>query len=259
MEQADFMKFSTAWIDANENAANKSTPSERNVSYAFELLIDFPVDVVVAAIKQHSKTQKFAPTVADIHELLNIGNKRPTSDEAWLMIPKDEFVSAWLTDEMLAAWTAGACDMYSTDKVGARMGYKSVYERLCTESELQGKLINWNFSAGYDEHQRREKLIEGHKKGWISKERMATTLPSRTSSTDFGLMITGKEPVSDKIKVRFDFSGLTKMLDESDRLEAEEKRRAREEAEMKKNEIIAKAQSHLNNQPPQEGQENECR
>ena len=62
MEQADFMKFSTAWIDANENAANKSTPSERNVSYAFELLIDFPVDVVVAAIKQHSRTQKFAPT-----------------------------------------------------------------------------------------------------------------------------------------------------------------------------------------------------
>ena len=190
MNEQDFLKFGEFWQDVNSAMAASKTLTEPAMRFIFKVLEPYPFELIEQATLQHARNEKFAPQASDIINLLELGNKRPLSDEAWSLIPKDEQTSAWLTGEMLAAWS-GVCDMYSYDKIGARMGFRVTYDRLCSEAELQRKPVKWDFSAGYDNNQRRDKVMEGLQKGYISKERATALLPSRIESTDFGRMLIG--------------------------------------------------------------------
>jgi len=150
MTPNDFKQFVDEWLFAYEIAANKSVPSERAVSFVFELMIDYPIESVIAAIKQHCKTNKFAPSPSDIISLLETGNKRPTADEAWGIVPKSHHESAVWTDEMATAWIPASPLYEDGDKIGARMTFRAVYERECNQAALQNKQIHWWLSRGDD-------------------------------------------------------------------------------------------------------------
>lgn len=168
MTPNDFHKFADEWVFAHDIAANKSVPSERAVSFVFELLIDYPLEFIIAAIKQHCKTNRFAPTPSDIVSLLETKNKRPSADEAWAIIPKDdaygyEKTVVW-TQEIAQGW-AKVCQDYQTDRVGARMAFKAIYERLCNEAVLMGKPVEWILAIGTDKAQQKAIIERGIAEG----------------------------------------------------------------------------------------------
>jgi hypothetical protein len=164
MEHKDFKDFVDAWVDANEMAANKSTPSDRVIRKAFEMLSPFSIYLVTRAINQHTATNRFAPTVADIADLLTVSNKRPTPNEAWGMIEKplgiNHEVSAVLSDEMVKAWSMVEDD-YFRDPIGARMSFLAIYESECKKNAHLP--IRWKFYEGFGQSEtnsQKEKVIQ---------------------------------------------------------------------------------------------------
>jgi hypothetical protein len=245
MTKDDFAEFGAFWQDVHNSMSAGKTFTESTMQFVFEILEPYPLELIKQAVKQHARGEKFAPQPSDIINLLEMGNKRPLSDEAWSRVPKDNLTSEWLTIEMLAAWS-GVCEMYQTDKVGARMAFKATYERLCAENVLQGKPIEWQFSAGDDKHERREKVLEGMRRGYITRERATALLPSHTTPTDFGRLLIGdfsQEAKTEKAKRNAQRAReIIAEMNEQELLERQQRERQRIEREQRQAEMIEAAQ-----------------
>lgn len=95
-------------------------------------------------------------TTADV--LSRIDDGRPGAEEAWAMVPLDEWKSVVWTTEMAEAY--GICHhMVATDKVGARMAFKEAYLRLVAAARDAGRAAVWTPSLGHDP-QHRVKVLE---------------------------------------------------------------------------------------------------
>ena len=142
--------------------------------------MDYPFDLVKEATRSHMKNAKFAPTPADIIELLESKNKRPTADEAWSIVPKDdaygyEKTVIW-TQEMAQGW-ASVCQDYQTDRVGARMAFKESYVKLCQQARDIQKPVTWQVSLGYDKNGHEGALIEAVRLGRLPVAHAKQFLP----------------------------------------------------------------------------------
>ena len=150
MTQTDFLAFATFWQDLHNSMAAGKSFSETNMRFVFEAFEPYPLEFIKQATTQYSRREKFAPSPSDIISLMETGNKRPTADEAWGIVPKSERESAVWTDEMATAWLSASPLYYDGDKIGARMTFKAVYERECNESLVMNKSIRWWLSRGDD-------------------------------------------------------------------------------------------------------------
>lgn len=161
MRHSDFETFKMALLSANSVSANGKPLNDLQLSYYFEVLNEFSLVHVIAALRLHSKQCKFAPTPNDIVEIINSGNKRLSADEAWAMMPMNEFnkkksspftieeTIVW-TDEMAEAYKIASVFLEDGDKIAARMAFKSAYDRLCDEAVKQGIPPKWKVVPGYD-------------------------------------------------------------------------------------------------------------
>lgn len=243
MTPNDFTKFADEWILAHDIAANKSVPSERVTSFVFEMLIAYPIDIVIAAIHQHCRTNKFAPVPSDIISFLETKNKRPTADEAWSIVPKDdvngyEKTVIW-TQEIAQGW-ASVCQDYQTDRVGARMSFKAIYERLCNEAVLMGKPVEWILAIGTDKAQQKAIIERGIAEGKLIatqtlKEKLLELDPPKQTVAGLIAKAGGNFINAQKWKMARD------LLDQADNDEKEQKRIQREQAEAKKHAVIERA------------------
>lgn len=113
----------------------------------------FDISTVSAAFSQYAQRGKFAPKPSDILEIIDRMNPdgRPGADEAWAMIPKDEYTSAVLTDEMASALAVAQPLLNDGDKIAARMAFKDAYSRIVDSNKLAGILPKWFPSLGMDE------------------------------------------------------------------------------------------------------------
>lgn len=150
MHKQDFNKFSDAWADAHEVMAAGKVLSPRAMVSIFDDLEDYSAESVLAALKHHRKTARFAPTATDIIELLGCHNKRLTPDEAWAMMPQSENETVVWTEEMAGAYVVAYDLIVEGDKIAARMAFKGAYERLCNEASLMQKPVIWKVCIGYD-------------------------------------------------------------------------------------------------------------
>lgn len=152
MNKQDFNRFSDAWADAHEAMAAGKVLSPRAMVSIFDDFEDYSIDAVLAALKHHRKTARFAPVATDIIELLEAGNKRLTADEAWAMMPDVGGMETvvW-TDEMADAYDTVYDLLVDGDKIAARMAFKSAYERLCAESVMMQRPVTWKISKGDDQ------------------------------------------------------------------------------------------------------------
>jgi len=243
MTPNDFTKFADEWLFAHDIAANKSVPSERVTSFVFEMLIAYPIELVIAAIHQHCRTNKFAPVPSDIVSLLETKNKRPTADEAWSIVPKDdafgyEKTVIW-TQEMAQGW-ASVCQDYQTDRVGARMAFKAIYERLCNEAVLMGKPVEWILAIGTDKPHQKAIIERGIAEGKLIatqalKEKLLELDPPKQTVAGLIEKAGGNVINAQKWKMARD------LLDQADNDEKERKRIEREQADAKKRAVIERA------------------
>ncbi len=247
MNKTDFLAFATFWQDVHNSMAAGKSFSETNMRFIFEALEPYPLEFIKQATTQYSRREKFAPAPSDIIRLLEMGNKRPTADEAWTNAPKDESLSAWQTEEEFNAWCAVSGQFYGGDKIGARMGFKAIYERFCDEADVMNKPVKKILRRGFDKSHLKTTVEQGVIYGYLPRQDaenilLGTDQPKTT--VDALIAKTGVEE-SKKKNIAAMCRGL---LAEIERVDAEEENAKREKEEAEKQqrlEMIAKAEQEL--------------
>lgn len=136
---------------------------------AVTMLTAYPAPAVRAALNRCVLEVKHALTIAHVVERIDDG--RPSLEQAWKMLPKRESESAMMTTEMQAAFGV-CCDLLAVgDFLGARLAFKSEYEKLVATNKARGTAVNWTLSMGTDKAQRNEVIKNAVRKGLMPSER----------------------------------------------------------------------------------------
>ena len=192
MNQQDYKTFSEAWATAHEVMPAGKVLSTGAMKLCIDALSQYPIDALLLAINKHVQLARFAPAPKDIIDLLESGNKRLTADEAWAMMPKDEFDTVVWTDEMAEAYGIAYGLIVDGDIIAARMAFKGAYTRLCDEALLIGRPAHWKACIGYDKSKIEPALQKAVAAGRITQERANKLLPPPAESGAIAKRISGK-------------------------------------------------------------------
>jgi hypothetical protein len=134
MQSSDYKQFAGIWADAHEIMAGGKVFSKRAMDMIFETLEDYSLDMVEQAIKIHTKKGRFAPSPADIVEIISerTGAKHIGCEEAWAIAEKsfDEYETVVWTQPIAEARAIASSLYFDGDKVAARMAFKDAYNRI---------------------------------------------------------------------------------------------------------------------------------
>ena len=158
---------------------NQPIPSQDAMRIWWNALLRFDVVIVRNALEEYITTNKFAPRPADIITIIERSSPdgRPSADEAWAMIPRDEYASAMMTDEMQSALHIAQPLLDEGDQIAARMAFKQAYDRLVDENKRAGIKAKWNVSLGWDVQGREPVIAEALRLGRIGAEHAIKLLP----------------------------------------------------------------------------------
>lgn len=255
MNSNDFQDFSELWVATNEMSANGKVLSPRAMEMVFAALQKYPFELVQQALETHIASNQFAPTVAGIIEIITkgTGGNRPTADEAWNDLPKNEDYPCVWTEEMSEAWGLVANNYYEGDKIGSRMGFKACYERLCEEAKLFGKPVKWSFSHGLKKDTYQVVIDRAVAQGRLSTQRASEVmqaLPVPATGAIAGYL-SGKT-VDTKGLSDVGRSCLTEIMKSFDERDAQielERKQAREDEIKRRDKMINEAMMEL---PPEQ-------
>lgn len=126
-----------------------------------------------------SPSSKFQPVPADIVGAIDKAKPdgRPGADEAWAMIPRDEYASCVMTEEMAHALRVAQPLLNEGDQVAARMAFKESYARLVDAAKRAGTPVKWFPSLGQDKEAREACLAEAVRLGRLGAEHAIGLLP----------------------------------------------------------------------------------
>ena len=146
------------------------TPTGDEVAAWFELLAEFPLDVVAKAFNRHlvdPNAGRFMPKPADLVRFLPVprpeDDGRPGSDEAWgmlLRLARDEAETGALSEEMRQGWEACGPILAEGDEVGARRCFLQVYDRAVQAARASHEPPRWTVTLGTDRALRDTRLRE---------------------------------------------------------------------------------------------------
>lgn len=256
MQVSDYKKFSGLWSDAHEIMAGGKVFSKRAMDMIFEALGDYSMDIVEWAIKMHCKKSKFAPTPNDIIDLLESCNKRLSADEAWAMMPNDEFETVVWTDEMAEAYNIAYDMIVEGDRIAARMAFKGAYERLCTEAVIMQRPVVWKACIGYDKNKIEPALQKAVAAGRIPQDRANKFFPPPMDAGPIAGLLAGKitEFSGDNENLKARWSEIKqaiddgqRKMDEKDRQQVIEREERRFEFERKCQEMLFRVDEKLKN------------
>lgn len=144
----------------------------------------YPEADVLAALARCRRELKHRLTLADIIERLNKGDGRPGADEAWAkaLLGMDEDATVVLSDEISEAMAAARPIFNAGDEVGARMAFRSAYERV-VQANREAKIpVRWWVSLGCDPNKREAAVQEGIRQGLLANETARLVLPPPEAS-----------------------------------------------------------------------------
>lgn len=124
--------------------------SDSSIALWVRMLDRYELSEVEPALAEHLRTSRFAPTPADIIAILATHDGRPTADEAWSMIPRDEYASVIWTDEMSQAYAVAAPLLVAGDAIAARRAFIDRYTSAVESARRSGVLIKTWPSWGWD-------------------------------------------------------------------------------------------------------------
>jgi hypothetical protein len=157
---------------------------------------------------------RFPPAPADLKAQIEKAlenDGRPTSDEAFSIAIQlqDESATVVSTEEISAAW--GIARDIMPDRTGARMAFRSAYERLCAESRTKGKPVQWFPSLGMDPLAREGALKQAVELGRLPNEHIQQFLPAPEPKKEVVALIETAQ-TSDKAKAAQALAELKKKL-----------------------------------------------
>lgn len=145
--------------------------TETQIAMYVEDLGDLSLADLSEAVKRYRRDPKnsFFPLPAKLREIVESQDGRPMPDEAWAMIPKDEYGSVIWTDEMAEAF-GEARKLLDEDRIAARTTFKEIYTKLVSDARSQRRRVRWTPSMGYDRAARSTALTEAVEKQRITLE-----------------------------------------------------------------------------------------
>lgn len=139
-------------------------------------LAKHPEGQVVRALDRCCRELK-GPKIALQDILTRIDDGRPDPETAWTMVPKDEMVSAMMTEEMGEAFSLVYSTVASGELIPARMAFLEAYRKAVQLAREEKKPVRWAFTPGTDLNGREAVLLDAADKGLISAERVQELLP----------------------------------------------------------------------------------
>jgi hypothetical protein len=142
-------------------------------------LSQYPHDVVMQAMANLRRDAKARfSTGAIIEQIEKLQpDGRQGADEAWAMIPMDEYTSAVMTQEMAEAMHIAQPLLDAGDKIAARMSFKEAYNRIVESNKRNGVKPSWFPSLGQDKEGRDTVLAEAVRLGRIGVDHAIGLLP----------------------------------------------------------------------------------
>jgi hypothetical protein len=178
-EKKEFAEFIASIF---EIYSAKITPA--SIMIWTNMMNNYPFSVIKEALLHHVQHSTFAPKPADMINFIKSKDGRPSADEAWAMIPRNESVSAVLSQDMLTAMGAAQPLLDEGDQVAARMAFKESYNRLITEARNNSIPVEWFPSLGDDKYGREAVVKEAVRLGRISEVHAQKLLPNITNFTE---------------------------------------------------------------------------
>lgn len=126
--------------------------SDDRIEMWIEQLSVFPTGSVMRAGKNHMRTSRFAPQLAEIVSACQAqaGGGWLGADEAWALMPKSEAESAMMTNELSQAMAAASPLLEEGEQNAARMAFRSTYTRLVEQAKIEGRAPRYFLSQGTD-------------------------------------------------------------------------------------------------------------
>ena len=156
-------EFTDLIINIFEIYSMKLTPA--SIMIWTNLMNNYSFNKIKSALLNHVKTSQFAPKPSDVISFIENLDGRPSADEAWGMIPRNESVSAVLSQDMLSAMQFSQPLLNEGDQVAARMAFKDAYNRLVGEARKAGKAVEWFPSLGDEKSGREQVIVEAIRLG----------------------------------------------------------------------------------------------
>lgn len=128
---------------------------------------------------------------------------RPGADEAWAMIPSNEYVSIVWNDEIIAAYNICKPLANEGDLVAARMAFKQAYDRLVAQNKMDGILPKWQVSLGYGQEGREEAVKRAVQMRRITPEQAQILLPYKDNDNiEKAVALLQEKPLTEEQKER---------------------------------------------------------
>ncbi len=175
-DKAKFLKMMQATLAIYDKTATTET-----VGLWWNLLAGYEFADVEQAFGQYLKCAegRFAPKPASIISIIDAmrPDGRPGADEAWAMIPMDEYASAVMTQEMSESLHVARPLLDAGDKIAARMAFKETYSRIVDANKRNGVKPAWFPSLGQDKEGRDAVLAEAVRLGRLTPNHAIGLLP----------------------------------------------------------------------------------
>ena len=162
--------------------SQRSLTKEAATAY-LKALSDFPDDVVMAALEDCMRTIPRFPAPAEVVQRCQASDGRPGAEEAWAMIPKDEYGSVVWTQEMAVAF-GGCASLMASDLVGARMAFKEAYAKELVSARARKVPVKWSPSFGYDKRGRETAVIHALERNRITSASALAMIPELGDRAD---------------------------------------------------------------------------
>ncbi len=146
-------------------------------------LSGFPEEQVLKSLERCRKELKGRLKISDVIDRIDDG--RPGPEEAWAMIPKEEYKSVVWTREMAESFGIALPLIEEGDHIAARMAFIETYKAKCLDARNNHVLVHWEPSLGHDKNSREHVLREAAEKGRLTQEHVLSLFPSH-EQTEFG-------------------------------------------------------------------------
>lgn len=175
-DKSKFLKIMSATLAVYDKTATTET-----IGLWWKLLACYEIEDVEQAFARYLKSAegRFSPKPASIIAIIDAmrPDGRPGADEAWAMIPMDEYTSAVMTQEMAEALHIAQPLLDSGDKIAARMSFREAYNRIVDANKRNGIKPSWFPSLGQDKEGRDAVLAEAVRLGRLSAGQAIGLLP----------------------------------------------------------------------------------
>lgn len=189
MSTSDRKRFNEKLVKVGVALGRRAEPEKLDVLW--DVLRGTPIDALLAAIDAHLRDPKRGmefPTPADIvrHLPTDPRTTHVSADEAWAIALKaaDEKNTVVWSVEIQCAWATCEAIMQQGDAIGARMAFRSAYERLITEAKAMRKPPSWHVSLGWDLDQRKNEIEQAKQLGRLTTQQAQIYLPSPVDAHD---------------------------------------------------------------------------